>query len=168
MSGYKINWDKSFLMALNSITKSASLPSGLVFANSCTYLGIKIADSLPRIAQTNFSEISQKIKRDIQRWDNLKMSMQARISTVKMNILPRVNFLFFMLPFFPSPKFFKEMNSLISKFIWGGKRPRVSLSVLQRAKPHGGLALPNLMLYHLAFQIRAMRVWVDTHSKVPW
>ncbi len=168
MSGYKINWNKSFLMALNGITKSASLPSGLVFANSCTYLGIQIADSLPRIAQTNFSEISQKIKRDIQRWDNLKMSMQARISTVKMNILPRVNFVFFMLPFFPSPNFFKEMNSLISKFIWGGKRPRVSLSVLQRAKPHGSLALPNLMLYHLAFQIRAMRVWVDTHSKVPW
>ncbi len=106
MSGYKINWDTSFLMALNSITKAASLPSGLVFANSCTYLGIKIADSLPRIAQTNFSEISQKIKRDIQRWDNIKMSMQARISTVKMNILPRVNFLFFMLPFFPSPKVF--------------------------------------------------------------
>ncbi len=67
MSGYKINWDKSSLMALNSITKAASLPSGLVFANACTYLGIKIADSLPRIAQMNFSEISQKIKRDIQR-----------------------------------------------------------------------------------------------------
>ncbi len=122
MSGYKINWDKSSLMALNRITKAASLPSGLVFANSCTYLGIKIADSLPRIVQTNFSEISQKIKRDIQRWDNLKMSMQARISMVKMNILPRVNFLFSILPYFPPPKFFKEINSLISKFIWGGKR----------------------------------------------
>ncbi len=74
------------------------------------------------------------------------MSMQARISKVKMNILPRVNFLFFMLHCFPFPNFFKEMNSLISKFIWAGNRPRVSLSVLQRAKPHGGLALPKLML----------------------
>ncbi len=62
MSGYTIHWDKSSLTALNSITKAASLPSGLVFANSCTYLGIKIADSLPWIAQTNSSEISQKIK----------------------------------------------------------------------------------------------------------
>lgn len=108
MSGYKINWDKSSLMALNSITKAESLPSGLVFANSCTYLDIKIVDSLSKIAQTNFSEISQKIKQEIQRWDNVKMSMQARISTVKMNILPRVNFFIFHAPVFSSPKLFQR------------------------------------------------------------
>lgn len=168
MSGYMINWDKSSLMALNNTSQHISLPNNIVFTKSFTYLGIKIMNSLSRIIQVNFGELSQKIKLDLQRWTNLQISMQARISTIKMNILPRLNFLFFMIPFTPPPKYFKELNSAVSRFVWNGRQPRIRFSVLQRTKLEGGLALPNFQIYYWAFQIRAIRTWTDKDSKVPW
>lgn len=168
MSGYRINWDKSSLMALNTVSQHITLPTNIAFTKSFTYIGIKITDSLSGIIHTNFCEISQKINLDLQRWTNLKISVQARISTVKMNILPRLNFLSFMIPCIPPPNYFEDFNSAVSKFIWNGRQPRLRFSVLQRTKSEGGLALPNFKLYYWAFQIRVMCTWTDSESVVPW
>ncbi len=54
-------------------------------------------------------------------------SLQGRISTVKMNLLPRLNFFFSMLPLSPPPGYFKEINSIISKFIWMINAPELNL-----------------------------------------
>lgn len=168
MSGYKINWDKSSLMPLNKFTKESTPPSGLTFTTSFTYLGIEILDSVAKTVQSSFNKIIQKVKSNLDRWNTLQISLQARVNIVKMSILPQFNFLFLMLPFSPPPNFFKEANSLISKFIWSGKRARISSSVLQHTKRQGGLGLPNLEFYFWAFQIRAMRIWIDAQSRVPW
>ncbi len=45
-----------------------------------------------------------------------------------MNLLPRFNFFFSMLPLSPPPGYFKEINSIISKFIWSDKCPRIKLT----------------------------------------
>lgn len=37
-----------------------------------------------------------------------------------------------MIPIAPPPKCISEMHSLISQFIWGGKRARIKLTTLQR------------------------------------
>ncbi len=80
---------------------------------------------------------------------------QGRISTVKMNLLPRFNFFFSMLPLSPPPGYFKEINSIISKFIWNDKCPRIKLTILQHPNSAGGLAVPNLELYYWSFQLKA-------------
>uniref|UniRef100_A0A9J7ZM10 Reverse transcriptase n=1 Tax=Cyprinus carpio carpio TaxID=630221 RepID=A0A9J7ZM10_CYPCA len=85
-----------------------------------------------------------------------------------MNVLPRVNFLFSMLPLPPPEHFFKELNTAISRFIWMKKKPRIRLKTMQRKKLDGGLSLPNFELYNLAFQIRGIRIWVNSDSPVPW
>ncbi len=105
---------------------------------------------------------------DIQRWKNLKVSLQGRISTVKMNLLPRFNFFFSMLPLSPPPGYFKEINSIISKFIWNDKCPRIKLTTLQHPNSAGGLAVPNFELYYWSFQLKALHNWVDPQSTVSW
>ncbi len=60
-----------------------------------------------------------------------------------MNLLPRFNFFFSMLPLSPPPGYFKEINSIISKFIWNDKCPRIKLTTLQHPNSAGGLAVPN-------------------------
>lgn len=77
-----------------------------------------------------------------------------------------VNFLFFMIPLTPPPKYISEMHSLISQFIWGGKHVRIKLTTLQRSKLTRGLA--NLNFYFYAFQIRPLQVWRHSDSQVPW
>ncbi len=85
-----------------------------------------------------------------------------------MNLLPRFNFLFSMLPLSPPPGYFKEINSIISKFIWNDKRPRIKLTTLQHPNRAGGLAVPNFELYYWSFQLKALHNWVDPQSTVSW
>ncbi len=105
-----------------------SIPSFIPIKESFIYLGITIYKNIHKIARDNFNNILVKVKNDIQRWKNLKVSLQGRISTVKMNLLPRFNFFFSMRPLSPPPGYFKEINSIISKFIWNDKCPRIKLT----------------------------------------
>ncbi len=168
LSGYKINWGKSALMPINNVKVNFSIPSFIPIKESFIYLGITIYKNIHKIARDNFNNILVKFKNDIQRWKNLKVSLQGRISTVKMNLLPRLNFFFSMLPLSPPPGYFKEINSIISKFIWNDKCPRIKLTTLQHPNSAGGLAVPNFELYYWSFQLKALHNWVDPQSTVSW
>ncbi len=74
----------------------------------------------------------------------------------------------FNYPFSPPPSYFKEINSIISKFIWNDKCPRIKLTTLQHPNSAGGLAVPNFELYYWSFQLKALHNWVDPQSTVSW
>ncbi len=85
-----------------------------------------------------------------------------------MNLLPRSIFFLSMLPLSPPPGYFKEINSIISKFIWNDKCPRIKLTTLQHPNSAGGLAVPNFELCYWSFQLKALHNWVDPQSTVSW
>ncbi len=58
-----------------------------------------------------------------------------------------------MLPLSPPPGYCKEINSIIFKFIWNDKCPRIKLTILQHTNSAGGLAVPNFELYYWSFQL---------------
>ncbi len=67
-----------------------------------------------------------------------------------------------MLPLSPPPGYFKEINSIISKFIWNYTCPRIKLTTLQHPNSAGGLAVPNFELYlHLC-------IWQTLLSKATY
>lgn len=168
LSGYKINWTKSSLMHLNSVHSIRPLPSSIPVVNQFRYLGVDISPSIFRIASHNFQSIYNQIEKDIERWSKLPNSLQARISVVKMDILPRVNFYSSMIPLPPSKGYWDKLHSLISKFIWNGKRPRLRIKTLQRDKTQGGLGLPNFKMYFWAFVLRPISTWFNPVSSVSW
>ena len=73
-----------------------------------------------------------------------------------------------MIPLPPPANFWKNLDSLIRQYIWNSKQPRLKFTTLQRTTGNGGLALPNFNVYHMAFQLRALRVWMDPLCTVPW
>ncbi len=101
LSGYKINWSKSASMPINNVKVNSSIPSFIPIKESFIYLGITIYKNIHKIARYYFNNILVKVKNDIQRWKNLKVSLQGRISTVKMNLLPRFNFFSLCYHFLP-------------------------------------------------------------------
>lgn len=165
LSGYKINWTKTALMHLNSLASQIPLPSHIPIVKSFRYLGIDIFPSTFSIAIQNFKGIYSHIEKDFERWSNLPNSLQARISIVKMDVLPRVNFYSSMIPLAPPMGYWEKLHSLISKFIWKGKRPRIKLTTLQRDRTQGGLALPNFNMY---FVLRPPSAWFNPSSSVSW
>ncbi len=67
-------------MPINNVKVNSSIPS---FKESFIYLCITIYKNNYKFARDNFNNILVKVKNDIQRWKNLKVSFQGRISTVK-------------------------------------------------------------------------------------
>ncbi len=102
LSGYKINWGKSALMPINNVKVNFSVPSFIPIKESFIYLGITIYKNIHKIARDNFNNILVKVKTDIQRWKNLKVSLQGRISTVKMNCYLDLIFFLYATTFSPS------------------------------------------------------------------
>ena len=102
------------------------------------------------------------------KWMVLPMSIQARISVVKINVLPRINFVRSMWPLCPPSDYWHKLQSAVSKFIWKGKRPRLKMSTLQRRKEDGDFSVPHFKHYFWSFVLRPLLTWFDPDKSVCW
>ena len=84
---------------------------------------------------------------------------------IKMNILPKVIFLFQNLPIKLEQKCFEDLNTLVTKFIWQRKKPRIKRKLLQDAKERGGFGLPNWNLYYQASVLNWIKEWIKLKNK---
>jgi len=133
VSGYKLNIFKTQLLTFNNkpsqdLISKTQLNWGLDYIK---YLGVNIPKDLSKLYEVNFKPLCQTINKDIRRWDLIPiLSFEECVDIVKMNILPRLLYLFQTLPCVLTNKQFHEWDRLISKFIWQGKRPGIRLKIL--------------------------------------
>lgn len=171
VSHYKINWNKSTILPLlgDDVDSAAHDPSLPLNTGNIKYLGISISPRLSELYNLNYASLLKKIEDDYKRWNKLPLTLIGRIATIKMKILPQINYLFSMIPITPTDYWFKKLNSLTTHFYWKNKKPRIALTTLQNAKHLGGLEAPNFMHYYLANQLQYLYKWTQqqTHSD-PW
>uniref|UniRef100_A0AAY5KQL8 Reverse transcriptase domain-containing protein n=1 Tax=Esox lucius TaxID=8010 RepID=A0AAY5KQL8_ESOLU len=162
MSGYKINSGKSEI--LNVGQKQINLEvSKQLKIQSCKikYLGCYISANKKLLYTSNFLTLKNTLKHNLNNYRDLKLNLIGRINLVKMMWLSKFIFLFQCIPLTPPKTFFKEINSIITSFIWAGKTPRIKRNLLFCSKREGGLKLPNIELY----QIAAQMFYIDQESK---
>lgn len=123
------------------------------------YLEVILTKEYSELYRKNNNIINKNIQRDIERWSTLPMEFSSRMEVVKMNIVPRLLYLFQALPVMIPKNQFRAWDKTISRFVWEGKKPRIKYITLQQAKDKGGLALPNLLEYFHAAQIRSCVCW---------
>lgn len=85
-----------------------------------------------------------------------------------MAILPKFLFRFRTIPITPPKTFFKEVNSIISLFIWSNKASRLKRKLLYYPRAEGGLKLPNLQLYQVAAQAFYIDRIINKTNEDPW
>lgn len=159
LSGYKINVAKTQILALNysppkEIQELFKLNWKL---KGIEYLGVTITKGLSKLYESNYGKINQEIQKDIERWSTLTLDLSSRIQIIRMNVLPRLLYLFQSLPVeVPQSQF------------WGGKRPRIRLETLQLPKEEGGMGLPNLKAYFHAAQPRYVVGWCKPDYTAKW
>lgn len=64
-----------------------------------------------------------------------------------------------------SKKMAKGIEQEFSRFIWRGRKPRLSMKTLQLPKEKGGLAFPNIRLYNWACHGRLIHEWIHCYLK---
>ena len=75
-----------------------------------------------------------------------------------------INYLCSMIPIKPPPSWFKSLDSIISKFYWKNKKPRIKLDTLKKFKSQGGLEAPNFSNYFTAHQLQYIHKWINTNQ----
>uniref|UniRef100_A0A8C5LZP1 Reverse transcriptase domain-containing protein n=1 Tax=Leptobrachium leishanense TaxID=445787 RepID=A0A8C5LZP1_9ANUR len=168
-AGYRINQDKSEFLNISLRHSSVSLIRREYPFRYCTvrmkYLGVWLAASSRQIFDLNFLAILGTFVADL---NGKMLSWFGRIAVLKMNLLPRLLYLFNTLPISIPVSFFTTLRKELLRFIWTQGRPRVSFKVLCLPKSRGGLALPDPRKYYLASHMARVVEWSTQKLDKRW
>uniref|UniRef100_A0A3B3HTW8 Reverse transcriptase domain-containing protein n=1 Tax=Oryzias latipes TaxID=8090 RepID=A0A3B3HTW8_ORYLA len=159
VSEYSINWSKSTILPINCNYLNPS--SMKIQTGNIKYLGINISSRLSDLLKLNHTQLLKTSEADLTRWKTLPISLIGRVATIKMTILPKINYLFSMIPSKPPTTWFKSLDSFISQYLWEGKPPRISLKTIKKPKDRGGLGLPDFQDYYSANRLCYVQKWLN-------
>lgn len=125
VSGLTINHTKSIALNLsleaNTVTQ---LQNSFPFkwqTKALPYLGISLTPTIDKLYVTNYPPLYKKMMADLYRWERNPPSWFGRLYTIKMNLLPRLLYLFRTLPVQISMPDLHTFQNGVLKIIWGKK-----------------------------------------------
>ncbi len=100
-----------------------------------------------------------KLKKNIETWRVLPLTMIGCVNAIKMVTLPRFLYLFQNVPIFLTQSFFKTLDTVIMPFIWRYRAHRISKAHICKTKEVGSQGLPCFQHYYWAANLRALMYW---------
>lgn len=129
---------------------------------------MRITTSYSSLYGANFPGLFSEQRRLMLNWNKLHFSLLGRIAVVKMTLLPKPLYLFETLPISMPLGDLKALQADVIRFIWAYKRHRIPKSVVLAGKSRGGLAVPELLKYYWAAQLRRIPPWSTLYAFTRW
>ena len=166
-TGFTINYDKTKLYRIGSAKRSnATLITQRQIAwteEPLNILGILVGNDDEKDIENNYIPLITKIEKIITCWETRDLSLLGKILVI--NTLVALQFVYKMtvLPTIPE-HVVSRIEQLIVKYLWNGKKAKISLSVLQRSGTEGGVKLIDLRLRDMSLKISWAKILSEDES----
>ena len=105
------------------------------------YLGINLPKETKDLHIENYKTLMKEIKEVTNRWRNISCSRIRRINIVKTGIRSKAIYRFNAIPIKLPMVFFRELEQIISQFVWKYKEPQIVKAILIKKNGTGGIDL---------------------------
>ena len=157
-TGLRVSYEKTTLYRIGSIANSEAkiyTQKELNWSNDViNTLGFELRH---KDIEKNLDAVMLKMESVSQMWYYRQLTLTGKVLIVnsligslyvyKMQLLHAI-----------SNQHFQEIEACIQNFIWKGKRPKLSLSILMQPKDQGGLGLVNLRYKHKSLLIKWVQI----------
>lgn len=140
-SGLELNLAKTKGLNIGDVQLSSPKAIQIEWEDSMELLGITVErdTSLEKENEQNFEPSITKMENICAKWAGRNISLKGKVVLLNTLILPVIYYQASML--YVSQKFHAQVDRIISKFLWSGKRPKISRSCLELLTTQGGLGL---------------------------
>ena len=157
-TGLLINYEKSVVYRIGSLrnTKCYSARK-LIWTNEpFKALGLMLTADKQQLIKLNIDPIIARAEAIMDLWTTRGLSLFGKILIINSLVGSLFTYIFAVLPLIPE-HYVKKLNRLFRKFIWNGKRDKITLKILQTLKNDGGAGLTNIKERDKAAKI----IWVS-------
>jgi len=159
----KLNLSKCQGVSLNQPSPPPHLQLGMAWLppNHClTHLGIPVGTSID--LDEVWGPVLNEIDVSLAKWKKRNLSLSGRVLITKSLALSKLVYMAFAIDLPPTP--LKRLQSLIWKFIWNGKRDRVSRAVTTLPVGKGGLDCFSIPDYLASFRLKILQRTLSINS----